>query len=139
MQLAFGSLSPNERFGLIGFGSYFVPFDKALQPANRKNLNLARKFVDGLDNLGGTELSAALQCAIGYADGQPLDILVLTDGEVWGLDDAAKDAADKGIRIFPIGIGSAVAEDTVRGLADQTGGAKHQCCFFVHHFFKLSS
>ena len=50
MQLAFGSLSPNERFGLIGFGSYFVPFDKALQPANRKNLNLARKFVDGLDN-----------------------------------------------------------------------------------------
>ena len=123
VRLALDSLSPNERFGVIGFGSHFVQFDKTLQPANRKNLNLAHKFVVGLNDLGGTELSSAFRCAIGYGSEQPMDILVLTDGEVWGLDDAATDAAARGIRIFTVGIGSAVAEDTVRALADQTGGA----------------
>ncbi len=35
IQLALGSLAPNERFGIVAFGTRFLQFDKALQPANR--------------------------------------------------------------------------------------------------------
>lgn len=123
VQLGLGSLSPNERFAVMGFGTQFKHFDQELQPANRKNIDLARKFVIGLGNLGGTELSQALELALAYSDGHAMDILLLTDGEVWNLDDAIRTAKEKGVRIFTVGIGSAVAEDTVRTLADQTGGA----------------
>lgn len=123
VQLSLGSLSPNERFAVMGFGTEFAHFDPALQPANRKNIDLARRFVGDLGNLGGTELSQALDLALAYADGRPTDILLLTDGQAWNLDNAIEQAQSKGIRLFTVGIGSAVAEDTVRALADQTGGA----------------
>lgn len=123
VQLALGSLSPQERFGVIGFGTQFEHFDKELQPANRKNIDLARTFVANLGDLGGTELSKALEQALAYSTGHPMDVLLLTDGEVWGVDDIIQQAKEQGVRIFTIGIGSAVAEDTVRALADQTGGS----------------
>lgn len=123
VQLALGSLSPNERFGVMGFGTQFEHFDKELQPANRKNIDLARKFVGKLGNLGGTELRKALEQALAYSTGHPMDVLLLTDGEVWAIGDAVQQAKELGVRIFTIGIGSAVAEDTVRALADQTGGS----------------
>ena len=119
--LALNSLSPADRFAVIGFGSYTLAFDKTLQPANRKNLKLAEEFVDHLPNLGGTEMGLALELAMSY--GLPLDILLLTDGECWSLGDAAMRAKAAGTRIFSVGIGSAVAEDTVRMLADETCGA----------------
>ncbi len=123
VQLSLGSLSPNERFAVMGFGTEFAHFEPALQPANRKNIALARRFVGNLGNLGGTELSQALDLALAYASDRPMDILLLTDGQAWNLDQAIKRAQSKGIRIFTVGIGSAVAEDTVRALADETGGA----------------
>ena len=127
VQLALGSLQPDERFAVLGFGTHFVRFDPELQPANRRNLGLARRFVNSLGNLGGTELSGALEIALAYADGRPMDILVLTDGEAWNLGGAIAGAGEKGVRIFTVGVGSAVAEDTVRSLADSTGG----CCELV--------
>ncbi len=123
VKLALNSLSLNERFALVGFGTQFVHFDPTLQPANKQNLMLARSFVDQLGNLGGTELSKALEQAMAYFDERPMDILLLTDGETWNPGSAIIEAQRKGIRIFTVGIGSAVAEDTVRALADQTGGA----------------
>ncbi|MFZ4539030.1 VIT and vWA domain-containing protein [Propionivibrio sp.] len=123
VQLGLGSLTPKERFAVMGFGTRFEHFDKELQPANRKNIDMARRFVTTLGNLGGTELSHALELALAYSDGHPMDILLLTDGEAWAVDNATRKAKEKGIRIFTVGIGSAVAEDTVRALADQTDGS----------------
>jgi Ca-activated chloride channel family protein len=119
--LALKSLNPVDRFAVIGFGSSTLAFDAELQPANRKNLGLANDFVDQLPDLGGTEMEAALELALDY--GKKLDILLLTDGECWQLEGAAEKAKTQGSRIFTVGIGSAVAEDTVRMLADVTGGA----------------
>lgn len=121
--LALGSLQPKERFAVIEFGTHFMKFDDQLQPANRKNLDMARRWVNCLRNLGGTDLKGALDLALGYHDGEPMDILLLTDGEVWDTGEAIAKANEIGVRIFSIGIGSAVAEDTVRTLADRTGGA----------------
>jgi Ca-activated chloride channel family protein len=123
VSLALKSLNPADRFAVIGFGSSTQAFDAELQPANRKNITLANDFVDQLPDLGGTEMEAALALALSYARNAPLDILLLTDGESWDLEEAAKNAKKQGSRIFTVGIGSAVAEDTVRMLADATGGA----------------
>lgn len=123
VQLALGSLDPGERFGIIAFGSNFVRFDRELQPANRKNLDMARRWVKELHDLGGTEMHAALEAGLAFHDGKPMDILLLTDGQAWELGEIIRKAKEKGIRIFTVGIGSSVAEDTVRSLADQTGGS----------------
>jgi len=120
VHLALKSLKPADHFAVIGFGSTTQAFDQALQPANRKNLQLAESFVTNLPDLGGTEMAEALEQALGY--GCPLDILLLTDGECWDLEATAEKAREQGSRIFTVGIGSAVAEDTVRMLADTTGG-----------------
>ncbi len=123
VSLALNSLNPADRFTVIGFGNSTKAFDAELQPANRKNLTLAHDFVAHLPNLGGTEMQAALKLALSYARNAPLDILLLTDGECWNLEGAANSAKKQKSRIFTVGIGSAVAEDTVRMLADRTGGA----------------
>lgn len=121
--LALGSMQPNERFGIVAFGSNAIAFDKQLQLANRKNLDMARRWVNFLETMGGTELGQALDLALKFHDGQAMDILLLTDGEVWLPDATVPVAQMKGIRVFTLGIGSAVAQDVVQKLADDTGGA----------------
>lgn len=123
IQLALGSMQPNERFGLVAFGSNAIAFDKQLQPANRKNLDMARRWVNLLEDMGGTNLYGAIDLALKLHDDQAMDILLLTDGEVWLDEDTLATTLKKGIRIFTLGIGSAVAQDVVQKLADDTGGA----------------
>lgn len=123
IQLALGSMQPNERFGLVAFGSNAITFDKELQPANRKNLDMARRWVNFLEGMGGTNLYGAMELALKLVDDQAADILLLTDGEVWLDEDTQRTTLKKGIRLFTIGIGSAVAQDVVQKLADDTGGA----------------
>ncbi len=123
VQLAIGHLTPEDRFGLIGFGSDFTRFATGLQSAHAQTVQQARGFVNSLESMGGTELASALEAALSYTSGRPLDLLVLTDGEVWNLENVTDYAKAIGARIFTVGIGSAVAEDTVRMLADETGGA----------------
>jgi len=123
IQLALGSMQPNERFGLVAFGSNAIAFDKQLQPANRKNIDMARRWVNLLEDMGGTNLYGAMDLALKLHDDQTTDILLLTDGEVWLDEDTLATTLKKDIRIFTIGIGSAVAQDVVQKLADDTGGA----------------
>lgn len=121
--LALGSMQPNERFGLVAFGSNAITFDKELQPANRKNLDMARRWVNALEGMGGTNLFGAMDRALKLVDNHPADFLLLTDGEVWVDEDTRNTTLKKGIRIFTIGIGSSVAQDVVQQMADDSGGA----------------
>lgn len=121
--LALGSLEQNEYFGLIAFGTSFLQFDKELQPASRKNLDMARGWVKNLPSLGGTDINGALDLAHQLQGNKPLDILLLTDGQVWNQQGSVAMAKAKGNRIFTVGIGSAVAEDAIQRMADETGGA----------------
>lgn len=121
--LALGSLKANERFGLIAFGTRFLRFDKELQPANRKNLEMARRWVNHLSDLGGTDINGALELALELKAKQAMDILLLTDGQDWRAGASVAKAKANGVRIFSMGIGSAVAEDAVQMMADDTGGA----------------
>ncbi len=118
-------LQPTDRFNLIAFGSQPRAFFKQLRPADAQGLAQAGAQAAELDaNLGGTEIGAALQLAYRQRlQGQPLDILLITDGEVWNVEELAAEAQRSGCRIFTVGVGASVAEGLVRGLADGTGGA----------------
>jgi hypothetical protein len=123
-------LQPTDRFNLIAFGSAPHAFFSTLQPAQADAVTHARFLAARLAaDQGGTEIGAALQLA--YRQRQPerpLDLLLITDGEVWGVEPLIAEAHAAGNRIFTVGVGAAVAEGLVRGLADATGGASE----FVH-------
>lgn len=126
--LALASMNPEDHFGLIRFGSEAQPFAPRILQADRETLQRAEQWVHHTDaTMGGTELLAALNQAMTLPGSMPQcsgrDILLLTDGEVWDLGDFAVNAWESNARIFTVGIGAAVAEETVRRLADKTGGA----------------
>lgn len=123
-------LQSSDRFNLITFGSQPRAFFSGLRTADASGLAQARALAAGLDaDLGGTEIGAALQLAYRQRQkGQLLDVLLITDGEVWGVEKLIAEARNSGCRLFTVGVGAAVAAGLVRGLAEATGGASE----FVH-------
>jgi len=88
---------------------------------------LAKAILKTQANLGGTELPSALRSTYQLSSPrdfkEPVNILLITDGDVWKVDAMVKDAQKHGHRIFAIGVGSAPAESLLRDLAQRTGGA----------------
>lgn len=123
-------LQPADRFNLIAFGSQPRAFFSGLQSADNQKLAQARVLVTQLNaDMGGTEIGTALQLAYRQRQGnRPLDILLITDGEVWNIEGLLAEAKRAGCRVITVGVGAAVAEGLVRGLADVTDGA----CEFAH-------
>ncbi len=119
-------LGPADLFDVVAFGSGQRVLFGRETPATAANVARARRFVRGLDaDMGGTEVGAALEAAYGIAGegGARRNLLLITDGEVWNAAPAIERARGSGHRIFTVGVGSAVAEPFVRGLAEATGGA----------------
>lgn len=123
-------LRASDLFEIISFGSSQRALFGRETPVSETTLAQARRFVRALDaDMGGTEIGTALEAAYrlpGEAD-LPHDLLLITDGEVWKSAEVIAQAKRSGHRIFTVGVGSAVAEAFVRGLAEATGGA----CEFV--------
>lgn len=118
------ALQPHDRVTLIAFGSTINALSDRLLPCNKTNLAKAKNFAKQLDaNMGGTEIEGALRRA--YAaleESKSADIFLVTDGEVSSWEQVAREAASTGHRIFTVGVGNAVSEAFVRGLAAGTGG-----------------
>src|SRR5260370_13435183 len=98
-----------DRLGLVAFaGSAFLQCPLTIDDA------AFRQSVEALDvNIipqGGTAIAEAIETALrAFKEGDNYKVLVLfTDGEDQdsGALDAAKKAAEQGLRIFPVGIGS---------------------------------
>lgn len=126
LQRILGALRPQDRFELLSFGSQYRQWFGELVPVTEDTLERALAQVQALQaDMGGTELGQALEAAYRLA-GQgtaPTDILLITDGEVWDRKGILQRARTSGTRLFTVGVGAAVAEDTVRQLAETTGGA----------------
>ena len=121
---ALGCLNREDAFGVVVFGNRARCFEQKLTRASAGKVSAAIEFVRNAGDMGGTELAGALRAAMALIpEGREADILLLTDGEVWSLDRITREVSARGIRLFTVGIGSAVAEDMVRNLADETGGA----------------
>lgn len=118
-------LRTHDFFELLAFGDGVKAFSGRALPASRRNKQLAQRFVDALDaDLGGTEIERALSAALSVASPvSACDLLLITDGEAWIDDRLGRRARELGRRIFTVGVGSAVAEEVVQGLAAASGGA----------------
>ena len=120
------NLRSADMFNIVKFGSHATALFPEALPGNDTNKKAAFKLIMGMEaDMGGTEIGDALQLAYKGANGMRDvgDILLITDGQSYDVVNVVKSAKENGIRHFTIGVGSAVAEDMVQGLADATGGA----------------
>ncbi|AVP97773.1 hypothetical protein C7S18_11445 [Ahniella affigens] len=124
------ALINEDRIHVIRFGSSLVPLFRrpmaASAPVKAALLDL-QQTIDA--DLGGTEMAAALDAAVhslqrgDRADSRKVIILV-TDGAVQPsqLRDASAHAAQAGVRVFVVAVGSSAGVDALQPLADATQG-----------------
>jgi len=119
------ALEPRDRVAVVAFGSTARALDDAALPCTPANVERARAFCAALDaNMGGTEIAGALELAVASLSRTgPGDVLLITDGEVGHWQAVVDAAARSGHRVFTVGVGAAVSEAFLRGLAQATGGA----------------
>jgi Ca-activated chloride channel family protein len=121
-------LGERDRFSLSRFGDQVEHRSRALWKATDPTRMAAARWVDALDaNLGGTKMRSALDSVFALGHGGDTDVLLVTDGQVYGIDAIVASARASGHRVFAVGIGSSPAESNLRRLAEATGGA----CDFV--------
>ena len=122
-------LTEQDMISYSKFGSKVIHTSNQLEkctPRYIKNV-LAKAVHDTAADLGGTELNQALTSTLkisftkAYTEG--CDLLLITDGDVWEIEEIVKQAKISNHRIFAIGVGSAPAESLLKDLAEQTGGA----------------
>lgn len=121
-------LNPTDRFSYSRFGSEVEHAFDMLVPADDRHMRKASLSIDRTDaDMGGTETEGALRSvfALSPEDGESdgMDVLLITDGEVWNSEGIIDAARRSGHRIFAVGVGSAPAETLLRQLAEETGGA----------------
>jgi len=114
-----GALSEEDAFGIVAFDD--VPESFSLQPAGRDARKDADGFLQQIDARGGTELGPALlKAAEMLPDGG--EVLLLTDGQVFGGEDIQALTKSKNLRLHCLGIGSASQDRFLAQLARECGG-----------------
>lgn len=115
---------PQDRATLMRFGSSVVRSNDTPIPLNKGGCEHLARLVrsEVRADLGGTELATALDAAIKTA-GLEGEVLLITDGEAHVEPETLARLSSAGVRIFTVGVGSAVAEGLVRDLALRSRGA----------------
>lgn len=122
VEACLGAFSAEEEFGIVAFDDTTEVLCEGLMKATRDNREAARGFLAGIDARGGTELaSGVLEGArlLGPAGG---DILLVTDGQVFGTETILSRLRGAGIRVHCLGIGAASQDRFLSLLARQTSG-----------------
>ena len=121
-------LEPADKFSLSRFGSTVEHRSRGLWGGTAQAKASAKRWIDSVDaNLGGTEMAGALTSTIAISHTGKSDILLITDGEIQGIDEVIQIATQSGHRVFVVAIGASPAEAHLRRLAAATGGV----CDFV--------
>lgn len=118
-------LRPQDRFGIVAFGSAAQSYSPCLLEASEWNLEAAQAWVRGLAaDMGGTEMRAALDATFSVT-GPPgeCDVFLITDGQVAETGELVAAVAHAGHRIFVVAVGVAAQQEVLRQLADASGGA----------------
>ena len=121
-------LQAADRFSLSRFGSRVEHRSRGLWSGTAQAKASAKRWIDAVEaDLGGTEMAEALVSTIAIAHQGSSDILLITDGEIEGIDEVIAVAIQSGHRIFVVAIGASPAEAHLRRLAAASAGA----CDFV--------
>jgi Ca-activated chloride channel family protein len=122
------ALKDGDRFTYSRFGS--APH--LVLPARQSSALGLQQLTAAIDqtdaNLGGTEMGVAFDhvfdLALADVRGEAeADVLVITDGAVWGVQSLLARARQSGHRIHALGVGSAPAESLLSELAQASGGS----------------
>jgi hypothetical protein len=124
------SLPVGVHFNIIAFGSSFKALWPKSKAYNEGNMKAANAFVDTFQaQYGGTEILQPVQAAFEQKLGDmPLEIMLLTDGEIWGEEQLFELIAsqvgktDADARVFTLGVGSHVSHTLVEGVARAGNG-----------------
>ena len=134
MKVFLKSLPVGVKFNICSYGStHSFLWDKS-QSYTKESLNHANAHVDTFQaNFGGTETLRAIKSTVERRYGDvPLEIIVLTDGDIWDQSSAfayvtEQVLATKGaVRLFPLGIGNGVSSSLIEGLARAGNGFSQQ-------------
>lgn len=125
----FGQLNNTDQVSFTRFGSTVHHDHSELKPCTliyRKLLKASSRRLNA--DLGGTEIDDALKEVIAIESGSPEEsknamILLITDGEVWNIEEIIATVRASGQRIYAVGVGSAPSESLLKDMADVTGGA----------------
>lgn len=108
---ALDRLRPSDRFGILAFSSGYREFSPEPLPASAENLATARRYVQGLQAGGGTEMLPALLHLMQKPrmEGYLRHIILLTDGDLGNEEEIfAALRSDLGnARLYTVAIGSA--------------------------------
>ena len=122
LEACLAALSAEDRFGIVAFNDTTEAFKGDLVAADMKNREKAAAFLDKIQARSGTELAAALQAAAKIFARESGDIMLLTDGQVFGVDSIIDGARSTGLSVHCLGIGSAGQDHFLTRLARETGG-----------------
>ncbi|KAI1427726.1 von Willebrand factor type A domain-containing protein [Xylaria sp. FL1777] len=131
MQFFLKGIPIGRTFNIWSFGSHYERLWAKSRVYEEESLRIALNYVDTnfRPDMGGTEILPALEAIIAARDPSlPCDVVILTDGEVWRLDDTlnlirrARESSNGAIRFFSLGLGAHVSHALVEGIAKQGGG-----------------
>jgi len=125
----FHQLETDDEVSMTRFGTYpqqVLPKLQRCTEAYQRRLRTEARNIKA--DLGGTEMERALEAVIRITaeDEQPVtaaSILLITDGEVWNIENIVTTVRQSGHRLFALGVGSSPAESLLRELAEVSGGA----------------
>jgi Ca-activated chloride channel family protein len=108
---ALDTLRPEDRFNVIRFDDTMTQLFERSTQASPDQIVLAKRFADGLDAAGGTEMLPALKAALVDDEAGPAmrQVVFLTDGDLSNEREMMAEIAAHGgkSRVFMVGIGSA--------------------------------
>jgi len=120
------SMRDGDFINIIKFGSHYETFSEEQECINEQIRERLAGYIELINaNMGGTEMNTALNATYNISNHMEMqhDVLLITDGEVWNEAELVQSAKSSHHRIFTVGVGSSVAENVVRQLAEETGGA----------------
>ncbi|MGE4431601.1 MAG: marine proteobacterial sortase target protein [Sphingobium sp.] len=122
---ALDTLRPQDRFNIIRFDDSMTQLFDRSTPASADQIALARRFTEGLEASGGTEMLPALKAALVDREGNTAgegvrQIVFLTDGDLSNEREMMEEIAAHGgrSRLFMVGIGSAPNSFLMRRMAE---------------------
>jgi len=121
-------LNNGDKFSLSKFGSSVEHRSLSLWTASEQSRLGAEKWIGELEaDMGGTDMLDAIESTFALAHSRPCDVLLITDGQIYGVETIIEKAKASKHRVFSVGIGSSPSENLLRLLAAETNGA----CDFV--------
>ncbi len=121
-------LTPEDAVSFSKFGAQTANILGELTRCTPDYIDDLKKEVHRLDAvMGGTEMNRAIQRVLAIKDErgelpETASILLITDGEIWNIEEVVATVRVARHRIFAVGVGSAPAESLLQDLALVSGG-----------------